>query len=127
MALSSIFRALRGAPAEEKHSFPVDADLEGEKGEKGQATDDAAAVDSTDDLRPTEGLQRGVQQVEAVTLSWSKATLIAVFIKYVVACLVDSQLRQRLTSGARFQYLGALPRQCLPKCHSQQPAPLRHQ
>ncbi len=125
--MSSIFRALRGAPAEEKHSPPADADVEGEKGEKGQATDDAAAVDSTDDLHPSEGLQHGVQQIEAVTLSWSKATLIAVFLKYVVALLVDPLPGQQLTSDARFQHLGALPRQCLPKCHSQQPAALRHQ
>ena len=32
---------------------------------------------------PGEDLQRGVQDVEAVTLSWSKASLIAVFLKYV--------------------------------------------
>ena len=33
--------------------------------------------------RPDGDLQRGVEQVEAVTLSWSKASLIFVFIKYV--------------------------------------------
>jgi hypothetical protein len=32
---------------------------------------------------PTPNTQHGVQDVEAVTLSWSKGTLIAVFIKYV--------------------------------------------
>jgi hypothetical protein len=32
--------------------------------------------------RPSEDVQRGVQEVEAVTLTWSRATLIAVFIKY---------------------------------------------
>lgn len=31
---------------------------------------------------PTEGLQHGVSDAEAVTLTWSKTTLIAVFIKY---------------------------------------------
>ena len=33
---------------------------------------------------PSEELQRGVQNVEAVTLTWSKKTLIAVFLKYVL-------------------------------------------
>lgn len=34
--------------------------------------------------RPSEDVQRGVQEVEAVTLTWSKPTLIAVFIKHVL-------------------------------------------
>ena len=34
------------------------------------------------DLLPTEDAQRGVQQVEAVTLTWTKPYLIAVFILY---------------------------------------------
>lgn len=33
---------------------------------------------------PTEDAQQGVKDVEAVTLTWSKTTLIAVFIKYVL-------------------------------------------
>jgi hypothetical protein len=33
---------------------------------------------------PIEGLQQGVQDVESVTRTWSKKTLIAVFLKYVV-------------------------------------------
>jgi hypothetical protein len=36
--------------------------------------------------RPTEDAQTGVQEVEAVTLSWSKKSLIAVFAKYVTTC-----------------------------------------
>ena len=32
------------------------------------------------DILPSEDAQRGVQQVEAVTLTWSKPSLIAVFI-----------------------------------------------
>lgn len=32
--------------------------------------------------QPSADAQRGVQDVEAVTLTWSKPTLIAVFIKY---------------------------------------------
>jgi hypothetical protein len=30
---------------------------------------------------PNENVQRGVQDVEAVTLTWSKVTLIAIFLK----------------------------------------------
>lgn len=53
-----------------------------------QVDDDAivAADDNTIDEPekvPAEPLQVGVQDVEAITMSWSKGTLIAVFIKYV--------------------------------------------
>jgi hypothetical protein len=44
----------------------------------------ASVVDGLDDSQPDhpgEDLQRGVQRVEAVTLAWSKASLIAVFFK----------------------------------------------
>ncbi|KAI7973182.1 hypothetical protein EIK77_004459 [Talaromyces pinophilus] len=50
-----------------------------------------SASKETGDLQeelPGEDLQRGVQDVEAVTLSWSKASLIAVFAKYVLSHLV---------------------------------------
>jgi hypothetical protein len=36
--------------------------------------------------------QRGVQDVEAVTMTWSKGTLIAMFIKYVSSNWKDSPL-----------------------------------
>lgn len=51
---------------------PADVDLE---------ADDLPRKDA-DDL-PTENAQTGVQDVEAVTLTWSKPSLIAVFILYV--------------------------------------------
>jgi hypothetical protein len=48
-------------------------------------TGDATAVSNdnkeTDLEVPSEEVQRGVQDVEAVTLSWSKGALIAVFLK----------------------------------------------
>lgn len=44
---------------------------------------DAEAQQSDDEKHPHDNLQRGVQQVEAVTIAWSKWSLIAVFIKYV--------------------------------------------
>jgi hypothetical protein len=44
---------------------------------------DTESITPTTEL-PSEELQRGVKDVEAVTLSWSKKTLVAVFIKYVL-------------------------------------------
>jgi hypothetical protein len=55
------------------------------------ATDDAVANDSEaessspEDAVPTEGAQSGVQEVEGITLTWTKKSLIAVFAKYVHA------------------------------------------
>jgi hypothetical protein len=82
--MASILKALRRTPGE-KDSNPAVVDVEGERTEKDRAVDDAAVVDSADSDRPGDDLQRGVQEVEAVTLSWSKATLIGVFFKYVVS------------------------------------------
>lgn len=45
----------------------------------------AAAPDKVDGPavgRPNEDAQRGVRMVEAVTLTWSRRALVAVFIKY---------------------------------------------
>jgi len=38
-------------------------------------------IDVSPSNRPSEDVQRGVQEVEAVTLTWSRNTLIAVFFK----------------------------------------------
>lgn len=62
---------------------PSKTDASPESGVQLQATDV-----KPEDERPTENTQRGVQGVEAVTLTWSKRTLIAVFIKYVVLVAV---------------------------------------
>jgi len=40
------------------------------------------SIDVPPSNRPSEDVQRGVQEVEAVTLTWSRRTLIAVFLKY---------------------------------------------
>lgn len=37
--------------------------------------------------RPNEDAQRGVRMVEAITLTWSKRSLIAIFIKYDAALI----------------------------------------
>lgn len=92
--MASLFKALRRTPAE-KDSAPAVVDVEGDRTEKDRAVDDAAVIDSADSDRPGEDLQRGVQQVEAVTLSWSKATLIGVFFKYVVPPCPSRRRRDR--------------------------------
>lgn len=63
-----------------------------EVNEKNPATDDATAGNSNDTRHPdlpSEELQRGVQTVEAVTLTWTKTTLVAVFMKYVFVLRTD--------------------------------------
>lgn len=62
------------APAEESKTDPTTVE---------SGTADKEAVDPQSEELPGEDLQRGVHDVEAVTLSWSKVSLIAVFIKYV--------------------------------------------
>lgn len=57
---------------------PADVDLEA----------DGLPRKDADDL-PTENAQAGVQDVEAVTLTWSKPSLIAVFILYVSCPLLS--------------------------------------
>ncbi len=90
MAVLSNIKAAFGRGEDAKAPAPADQPA-GEKTEKEIAVDEAAV--SSDPDHPDDDLQRGVQQVEAVTLSWSKATLIGVFIKYVAAFLPPSALR----------------------------------
>lgn len=66
-----------------------------EKNKKDTAS--AAVTESNDNeesqvQRPSEDVQRGVQDVEAVTLTWSKTSLILVFLKYVLARARDRSL-----------------------------------
>ncbi|KAK3900397.1 general substrate transporter [Staphylotrichum tortipilum] len=88
MAVLSNIRAAFGRGEDAKAPAPADQ-LAGEKTEKDTAVDDAAVV-STDPDHPDDDLQRGVQQVEAVTLSWSKATLIGVFVNIWLLYLVNA-------------------------------------
>lgn len=62
--------------------------------------DDSGQASSPEETLPNNGaelpgvspeeLQHGVRDVEAVTQTWSRATLIAVFIKWVICHLPDS-------------------------------------
>lgn len=67
-----------------------------EVNEKNPATDDTTAGNSSDEPQlelPSKDLQRGVQDVEAVTLTWTKSALVAVFLKYIFALSTDLLLR----------------------------------
>lgn len=98
-----------------------------EDNEKGPVTDDTAASNGSDEPQaelPSEDAQRGVKEVEAVTLTWSKKTLIAVFLKYVFVLAAD---RVYPANSIPLQYLAALFRQCIPILDSLQLAPLCHE
>lgn len=71
-SLRSIINQVAMTSAEENKTDPNNV-------ESGPASKEAA-----ESQLPSENLQRGVHDVEAVTLSWSKASLIAVFIKCVL-------------------------------------------
>jgi hypothetical protein len=85
--MSGVKAAFRRGAAEDERSPPAVAEVGSEKNEKDAATDDAAAVHDGGESPPAEDLQRGVQEVEAVTMSWTKTTLIAVFFKYDLASI----------------------------------------
>lgn len=75
------------ASADQASTTAVEQSTGGEIGEtKGaESTDNVTPIEINENLKdaiPTEGLQHGVSDAEAVTLTWSKTTLIAVFIKY---------------------------------------------
>lgn len=97
--LSSFAARLRLAPAASSEAAPpvsvpagAEGDVEKKVGGAPAATSTPAAENISSENRardespsklPSEDLQRGVRQVEAVTLAWSKWSLIAVFLKYV--------------------------------------------
>ena len=72
-------------------------------------------------------LQRGVQDVESVTLNWSKASLIAVFVKYVVLPPSKPSCVQDIADRSVAKHLVPLLRQCVPVLHPVQLTPLRHE
>jgi hypothetical protein len=99
--LSNFLTVFRRTPAGGAAAPPV---VPGTEEEKKEASVDNAAVDNAAVLhagdkpeseRPGEDLQRGVQHVEAVTLTWSKASLIAVFLKYSPALRAPGSTRAR--------------------------------
>lgn len=69
--------AMTGSPSNEKNATTTGTDdAISPNNENGQQDVEGAEKD----IVPTEDAQRGVQDVEAVTLTWTKPYLIAVFI-----------------------------------------------
>lgn len=91
--------------AEDSKTDPVNV-------EDGPAGKDAAELQSE---VPGEDLQHGVQDVEAITLSWSKASLIAIFLKYAFFyTLVRSSIIIAMLMLMFPQYLVTVLCQCIP-------------
>lgn len=61
--------------------MPVAVTAVGEKNEVPHDTESAMPATAENPEVPTEDTQQGVKDLEAVTLSWTKTTLIAVFAK----------------------------------------------
>lgn len=95
MALNSKIKSVFGRPAtdDEADSVAVNTIVdEKQNGNEKGREDPAIGTTGSDDLQgelPSEDAQRGVHDVEAVTLTWTKTTLVAVFLKYVVILTVD--------------------------------------
>jgi len=95
--MSKILVALRSSRAEEAAAGPeavtptdekkgpsvTDVKADGANSQDGSREAQEGGQESQDELHPDEKLQSGVKKVEAVTLTWSKKSLIAVFIKSV--------------------------------------------
>jgi len=82
--IGRIQAALKGSTPPEPVSTPAVATAADEKGKDEGAINDIAQVPSNDGSnpeKPGENFQRGVQHAEAVTLTWTKWELIAVFVK----------------------------------------------
>lgn len=84
---------IRAATSLQDVTEPLDiaqADIEQAASKAGSV--DASAEDKVPRLAPDEHAQDGVQAVQAMALSWSKYSLIAVFAKYVhvfLSCCLD--------------------------------------
>lgn len=70
--------AIAGAPASSNEKNPTTGIDDVFTPNNGQI--DPASEDAEKDVLPTEDAQRGVQEVEAVTLTWTKPYLVSVFI-----------------------------------------------
>jgi hypothetical protein len=106
MALFSKIQSAFGRRATDDGVDSVPVELVGEKKDEGRQDpisegneknreDPAFGTTGTDsndeqqDQLPTQDAQRGVHDVEAVTLTWTKTTLVAVFLKYVAIHTAD--------------------------------------
>lgn len=80
MGMSMFRRASRRSSTHESITTQVAVPSDGEK--KSEMPTETGVLPNKEDLEvPTEDLQQGVRNVEAVTLSWTRTMLIAVFVK----------------------------------------------
>lgn len=105
----TVLQRMKLDEAEEQQSFEKSSFGEGKKDPIAENTV-VADNDQGDPNLPQDGLQHGVRDVEAVTLTWSKTTLICVFIKYVAAF----RLPEKPSANTRDQHLVPVLCQCFP-------------
>ena len=82
VGLLTRFRALLKARTTEDDTVPVARMTVVDNKHEDAAGDVPQSQDEAQPEVPSEDTQRGVQNVEALTLTWSRRSLIAVFIKY---------------------------------------------
>lgn len=113
---------------EKKDAVRQDPISEGNEKNREDPAIGTTGTDSNDeqDQLPTQDAQRGVHDVEAVTLTWTKTTLVAVFLKYVAIHTADC-LWQGPSNSARQQHLVTLLRQRIPILDPLQLASLRYE
>lgn len=80
MGLSRLRSAFRRSSTQESVT-PVAVSTVSEKNEIPNDAEAARPATAENPVVPTEDVQQGVKDVEAVTLSWTKSTLILVFVK----------------------------------------------
>jgi hypothetical protein len=121
----SIRAALRPKEPEVQEQPQPSNTIGDEKADEKNVGADVSPQDASSLENSETELQRGVEEVEAVTKSWSKGMLVAVFIKYDLPTMFMDVLRRRQADTA--QHLVALPRQCVPGCDPVQSDSLRHE
>lgn len=112
---------------EKKDGGRQDPIIEGNEKNSEDPAIGTTGTDSNDELQqelPAQDAQRGVHDVEAVTLTWTKTTLVAVFLKYVA--IHTANYLQGPSNSARQQHLVTLLCQRIPILDSLQLAPLCH-
>jgi hypothetical protein len=83
--VAKLFGALSRASSIDEPNAPATETTVQEKNVDPAVIEGTAGIQDGEDLQPDEGLQRGVHNAEALALTWTRGTLIAVFIKYVQA------------------------------------------
>lgn len=123
--MSKFLAALRLTKIEETNPSPTVDVTAIEENKHNPATDGDTATNGNDahSQCPDDDLQHGVHDAEAVTLTWSKRSLIAVFCKYAIVCdWEDPYLTIILV-----QHMAFILRVCIPELYPEQPDSQSHQ